>query len=124
MCQQELLGAPDSMSCPEEENVEGVCQFFNTIGKDLDESPKSRRINDIYFNRLKDLSTDPQLAPHVRFMLHNVLDLRSNNWVSRREEVDILISSRAKVDIDANNELLFHCSQPYFIFSIQRNAVF
>ncbi|XP_062157558.1 eukaryotic translation initiation factor [Alnus glutinosa] len=87
---QELLGASaasDSKSCPEEENVEAVCQFFNTIGKQLDESPKSRRINDLYFSRLKDLSTNPQLIPRVRFMLRDVLDLRSNNWVPRREEV-------------------------------------
>ncbi|CAK9172065.1 unnamed protein product [Ilex paraguariensis] len=46
---QELLGQ-DSKTCPEEENVEAICQFFNTIGKQLDESQKSKRINDIYFN--------------------------------------------------------------------------
>lgn len=91
--QQELLGASDSKSIPEEENVEAVCQFFNTIGKQLDESPKSRRINDMYFSRLKDLASNPQLVPRVRFMLRDVLDLRSNNWVPRREEVDILMSS-------------------------------
>ncbi|KAJ8421583.1 hypothetical protein Cgig2_013878 [Carnegiea gigantea] len=83
---QELLG-PDNKSCPEEENVEAICQFFNTIGKQLDESPKSRRINDAYFNRLKELSTNPQLAPRPRFMIRDVLDLRANNWVPRREEV-------------------------------------
>ncbi|KAF5445676.1 hypothetical protein F2P56_034712 [Juglans regia] len=84
---QELLGPPDSKSCPAEENVEAICQFFNTIGKQLDEGPKSRRINDMYFSRLKDLSSNAQLVPRVRFMLRNVLDLRSNNWVPRREEV-------------------------------------
>ncbi|KAL1372102.1 hypothetical protein HN51_002260 [Arachis hypogaea] len=84
---QELLGPPDSKICPAEENVEAICQFFNTIGKQLDESPKSRRINDIYFNRLKELSTNSQLAPRLRFMVRDVLDLRSNNWVPRREEV-------------------------------------
>ncbi|KAK8520482.1 hypothetical protein V6N12_004419 [Hibiscus sabdariffa] len=83
---QELLG-PDSKACPAEENVEAICQFFNTIGKQLDESPKSRRINDTYFNRLKDLTTNPQLAPRLRFMVRDVLDLRANKWVPRREEV-------------------------------------
>ncbi|KAF8400501.1 hypothetical protein HHK36_013799 [Tetracentron sinense] len=83
---QELLGH-DSKTCPDEENVEAICQFFNTIGKQLDESPKSRRINDIYFNRLKELTTNPLLAPRLRFMVRNVLDLRSGNWVPRREEV-------------------------------------
>ncbi|KAL4397331.1 hypothetical protein AHAS_Ahas01G0181200 [Arachis hypogaea] len=38
----ELLGPPNSKMCPAEENVEAICQFFNTIGKQLDESPKSR----------------------------------------------------------------------------------
>ncbi|TXG60725.1 hypothetical protein EZV62_012088 [Acer yangbiense] len=83
---QELLGH-DSSTCPAEENVEAICQFFNTIGKQLDESPKSRRINDMYFSRLKDLTINPQLAPRLRFMVRDVLDRRANNWVPRREEV-------------------------------------
>ncbi|PPD82292.1 hypothetical protein GOBAR_DD20776 [Gossypium barbadense] len=83
---QELLGH-DTKGCPVEENVEAICQFFNTIGKQLDESLKSRRINDAYFNRLKELVTNPQLASRLRFMVRDVLDLRANNWVPRREEV-------------------------------------
>ncbi|KAB1211971.1 Eukaryotic translation initiation factor isoform 4G-1 [Morella rubra] len=84
---QELLGPADSRSCPAEENVEAICQFFNTIGKQLDEGPKSRRINDLYFSRLKELSTNPQLVPRLRFMVRDILDLRTSNWVPRREEV-------------------------------------
>ncbi|KAL2481115.1 Eukaryotic translation initiation factor [Abeliophyllum distichum] len=83
---QELLGR-DTKSCPAEENVEAICQFFKTIGKQLDENQKSRRINDIYFNGLKELSTNPKLAPRLRFMVRNVLDLRADNWVPRREEI-------------------------------------
>ncbi|XP_010927939.1 eukaryotic translation initiation factor [Elaeis guineensis] len=83
---QELLGH-DGKTCPAEENVEAICQVFNTIGKQLDESPKSRRFNDVYFNRLKELTTNPQLVPRFRFMVRDVLDLRANNWVPRREEV-------------------------------------
>ncbi|CAH9086536.1 unnamed protein product [Cuscuta epithymum] len=83
---RELLGA-DPTSIPEEENVEAICHFFNTIGKQLDENRKSRSINDMYFNQLKALSTIPQLAPRLRFMIRDVLDMRANNWVPRREEV-------------------------------------
>lgn len=79
---------PDTKACPAEENVEAISQFFNTIGKQLDESPKSRRVNDLYFSRLKDLTTNSQLAPRLRFMVRDVLDLRANNWVPRREEVN------------------------------------
>ncbi|CAL0320122.1 unnamed protein product [Lupinus luteus] len=84
---QELLGAPDNNTCPAEENVEAICHFFITIGKQLDESPKSRRINDLYFSRLKELSTNSQLVQRLRFMVLNVIELRANNWVPRREEV-------------------------------------
>ncbi|CAL9049245.1 unnamed protein product, partial [Musa banksii] len=83
---QELLGH-DGKSCAAEENVEAICQLLKTIGKQLDESPKSHRFNDVYFNRLKELSIDPQLPPPLRFMVHDMLDLRANNWVPHHEEV-------------------------------------
>ncbi|XP_042497802.1 eukaryotic translation initiation factor-like [Macadamia integrifolia] len=83
---QELLGH-DGKTCPAEENVEAICHFFNTIGKQLDSSLKSKRINDVYFSRLKEVATNPQLEPRLRFMVRDVLDLRANNWVPRREEV-------------------------------------
>ncbi|TQD88510.1 hypothetical protein C1H46_025930 [Malus baccata] len=82
----ELLGS-DNKICPAEENVEALCHFFTTIGKQLDEKPKSRSINDMYFSRMKELTTNPQLAPRLRFMVRDVIDLRSNNWVPRREEI-------------------------------------
>jgi len=88
-CEQELLGH-DNKVCPAEENVEATCQFFNTIGKQLDESPRSRHINDVYFGQLKELSSKPQLAPRLRFIVQDVLDLRMNNWIPRREEVRLL----------------------------------
>ncbi|KAJ0745150.1 putative MIF4G-like, type 3, initiation factor eIF-4 gamma, MA3, MIF4G-like domain superfamily [Helianthus annuus] len=94
---QELLG-PDNKGCPEEENVEAICQFFITIGKQLDESPKSKRINDLYFQRLKELATNQQLAPRMRFMVRDVIDLRSNKWIPRMEQV------KAKTITEIHNE--------------------
>ncbi|XVF48259.1 hypothetical protein PTKIN_Ptkin03bG0175600 [Pterospermum kingtungense] len=98
---QELLG-PDDKTCPAEENVEAICQFFNTIGKQLDENPKSRRVNDIYFSRLKELTTNPQLAPRLRFMVRDVLDLRTNKWVPRREEVKAKTISEIHSEAEKN----------------------
>ncbi|KAM1550438.1 hypothetical protein PS1_043233 [Malus domestica] len=97
---QELLS--DGKTCPAEENVEAICQFFNTIGKQLDESQKARRINDGYFNRLKELTTNTQLAPRLRFLVRDVLDLRSNNWVPRREEVKAKTISEIHSDAEKN----------------------
>ncbi|CAH1449255.1 unnamed protein product [Lactuca virosa] len=78
----ELL-APAS---PEEENVEAICQFLQTIGKQLDECPTSKSINDIYFYRLTEILTKLQLAQRIRFIVRDILDLRLNKWVPIPEE--------------------------------------
>ncbi|KAJ8492839.1 hypothetical protein OPV22_014560 [Ensete ventricosum] len=83
---QELLGH-DGKPYAAEENVEAICQLFKTIGKQLDESPKSRKFNDVYFNRLNELSINPELTPPLKFMVHDMLVLRSNNWIPHHEEV-------------------------------------
>lgn len=69
--------------------MEALCQFFIIIGKQLDENQKSRGINDRYFQRLKEVSMHPQLELRLRFMVQNVIDMRANKWVPRREEVRI-----------------------------------
>ncbi|ONM16221.1 Eukaryotic translation initiation factor isoform 4G-2 [Zea mays] len=99
----ELLGSgTDKKPCPEEEDVEAICHFFNTIGKQLDENTKSRRINDTYFIQMKELTMNPQLAPRLRFMVRDVIDLRSNNWVPRREEIKAKTISEIHSEAEKN----------------------
>lgn len=81
----------DNRTCPAEENDEAICQLFNTIGKQLDESPSSHCFNDAYFNWLKEPTINPQLAPHLRFMVCVVLGLWKNNWIPHREEVSFTL---------------------------------
>lgn len=84
---QELLRRATIEIRPAEENVEALCVLFNTVGKQLDSYQDSRYINDQYFSQLVELSTNPQLSPRLRFMILDVIELRANNWVPRREEV-------------------------------------
>ncbi|XP_047046649.1 eukaryotic translation initiation factor-like isoform X1 [Lolium rigidum] len=83
---KELLGS-DKKACPDEEHIEALCQFFNTVGKHLDENPGSCRMNDTYFIQIKDRVANPELTPRSKFMLLDLIALRSNNWVPRRGEV-------------------------------------
>lgn len=85
-CIQHLLGQ-DAKSPPAEENVEALCQLFNTVGKQLEENPKSRTIIDSYFARMEQLTNNQRLASRMRFMVRDVLDLRANKWIPRREEI-------------------------------------
>ena len=70
-CVQELLGQ-DLKAPPAEENVEALCHLFNTVGKQLEENPKSYIINDSYFARMKELSHNPHLAARMKFMVRDV----------------------------------------------------
>ncbi|CAH2048017.1 unnamed protein product [Thlaspi arvense] len=83
---QKLLGDEEKM-CPSEENVEAVCLFLKTVGKELDGSSSlsSKKVNDKYYRRLKELSNNSQLVMRLRFMIRNIINLRSNGWISRPE---------------------------------------
>ncbi|KAF5206082.1 Eukaryotic translation initiation factor isoform 4g-1 [Thalictrum thalictroides] len=83
----QLLLWNDDKTFPDEVNVEAICQFFSTIGKQLDESSRFQHVNDAHFKQLKELAAHPQLTPRLRFMVSDVLDLRANKWIPRREEV-------------------------------------
>eukprot|EP01018_Ginkgo_biloba_P010109 Gb_08610 [translate_table: standard] len=85
-CAQELLDQV-AKAPPAEENVEALCQLFNDVGKQLEESPKSRMIVDCYFAQMKELSNNPHLVSRMRIMVRDVLDLRANKWIPRWEEV-------------------------------------
>ncbi|KAI4377275.1 hypothetical protein MLD38_014934 [Melastoma candidum] len=102
LLKQKMGVVGENSICPAEENVEAICQFFETIGKQLDEGPKSKRINDIYFSRAKDLTNNLELAPRLRFMVKDVIDLRANNWVPRREEIKTKTITEIHSEVEKN----------------------
>lgn len=85
-CIQNLLGS-DPKNAPAEENVEALCQLLPTVGKQLDESTRSKNAADSYFSILKEFRFNERLPPRIRFMVRDTVELRVNKWVPRREEV-------------------------------------
>jgi len=85
-CIRRLLG-PDTNAAPAEENVEALCLLFNTVGKELEQNPKSRPIVDSYFVRMKQVSKDQHFSSQMRFMVGKILDLRANKWIPKHEEM-------------------------------------
>ncbi|CAI5484375.1 unnamed protein product, partial [Closterium sp. Yama58-4] len=87
-CAQELQG--DSKTEPPEENIEALCQLLSTAGRGMEEKPAGKAnpvLLNAYFDRLKALSTSPNLPSRIRFMCRDLVDLRSNKWVPRRKEL-------------------------------------
>ncbi|XP_049769636.1 eukaryotic translation initiation factor 4 gamma 1-like isoform X3 [Schistocerca cancellata] len=77
-CIQHLLKQRD------EESLECLCKLLTTIGKDV-ESKKHDLSN--YFDEMKVLSKQRgQISSRVRFMLQDVIELRDNKWVPRRDD--------------------------------------
>ncbi|RZC05037.1 eukaryotic translation initiation factor 4 gamma 3-like, partial [Asbolus verrucosus] len=69
----------------DEESLECLCKLLTTIGKELE----SKKIDlSSIFNSMKDIvdKKHGRVSSRVRFMLQDVIDLRRNKWVPRRQD--------------------------------------
>jgi hypothetical protein len=55
----------DPKAIPAEENVEALCHLFTTVGKQLEESAKSKMAFDTYFSRLKAIGESRALPSRI-----------------------------------------------------------
>ncbi|XP_028663587.1 eukaryotic translation initiation factor 4 gamma 3-like isoform X5 [Erpetoichthys calabaricus] len=69
----------------DEESLECLCRLLTTIGKDLDFEKAKPRM-DQYFTQMEKIVKERKTSSRIRFMLQDVIDLRQNNWVSRRAD--------------------------------------
>ncbi|XP_017780283.1 PREDICTED: eukaryotic translation initiation factor 4 gamma 2 [Nicrophorus vespilloides] len=84
-CIQELLCAKRRGDDPSED-LECLCQIMRTCGRILD-SDKGKKLMDQYFERMSVLADNQELQPRIRFMLKDVIDLRSDGWAPRKVAV-------------------------------------
>lgn len=80
-CIHKLIGGAD------EESLECLCTLLRTIGGQLEEECQKRgKVKEHlepYFNRLKGVVQSKQTSSRVRFMIQDVLDMRSKGWKLR-----------------------------------------
>ncbi|CAG8488138.1 4877_t:CDS:2 [Acaulospora colombiana] len=69
---------------PEEEEMESLCKLLTTVGQQLDHANAKTHM-DAYFSRMDEMSKNMKLSSRIRFMILDVIELRSNNWVPRRD---------------------------------------
>jgi translation initiation factor 4G len=65
------------------EDMECLCEILRTIGRRLDHE-RARRWMDQYFERIRVYQADTELPSRIRFMLQDVIELRSNGWQPRK----------------------------------------
>lgn len=79
-CIQNLLAR--RAAAEHHEDLECLAQLVRTCGRVLD-SERGRGLMDQYFARIETLSASAELAPRIRFMLRDVVELRRGGWVPR-----------------------------------------
>jgi translation initiation factor 4G len=67
--------------------VEALVNLLLTVGKELDASPRSAHLMEKYFAQLDYLSKSKTLVARLRFACRDLLDMRKNSWVPRREKL-------------------------------------
>ncbi|CAF3002832.1 unnamed protein product [Rotaria sp. Silwood2] len=82
-CLKTLLkrGTNDNLSerC---EDLECLKKIMQTVGKKLDQG-QGKNLMDQYLERIKKIQTQKDLPLRIKFILQDILDLRSNNWLPR-----------------------------------------
>lgn len=71
---------------PSIESVEAVCELLTTAGGTLERNDKARPRLDAAFATLQALAANARTYPsRVRFLIRDVVELRTQRWVPRRE---------------------------------------
>lgn len=74
-----------------EDKLECLCKLLTTIGARLEDKKNATNVRDLgeYFRQMKEIvdkkNQNTKISSRVRFMIQDVIDLRKNNWVPRRE---------------------------------------
>ena len=64
-----------------EKYVECICTLITTIGSKL-ESSLEDKFDEIIVKKLKEITSNrKKFKPRTRFMIMDLFDLRSNNWI-------------------------------------------
>ena len=111
-CMQALLNDAEAH---DDDKIEALCMMVRTVGKTLDKSERSKQLLEGYISRVKMLAQDKRLQSRIRFLLQQIVELRDNKWVPRREELqakkisEVHKEAAAKLGVNiAGNALLAH----------------
>ncbi|KAL3146716.1 hypothetical protein ABBQ38_014703 [Trebouxia sp. C0009 RCD-2024] len=81
-CIKKLLANAEA---PKQEELECLVKLMSTVGRQLDANPKAQMHMNAYFERICMCSRNTTLESRIRFTLQDLIDLRYNGWVPRRE---------------------------------------
>ncbi|GJQ11346.1 hypothetical protein GpartN1_g3137.t1 [Galdieria partita] len=87
---------------PDDDDLESLCKLLTSVGAKLDSHAENRPMLDQYFQALDKFRATVKLPSRIRFMIMDLLDLRKNNWVERRQEAQA--KTIGEIHADAQRE--------------------
>lgn len=99
----DLLGPSDEE--PPEESLEATCEMLKIAGAALDSNARSKSRLEAAFSHLSRLSNSKVYPTRTRFVVKDVLDLRSQHWVNIREGINPTAKKLEDIRIEAQAEL-------------------
>ncbi|KAJ2684996.1 hypothetical protein IWW39_004570 [Coemansia spiralis] len=89
----------------QEDKTQSLAKLLTMVGEKLDE-PEAKSYMDAYLVCIQAISVNEHLAPRIRFMLKDSLELRSNGWVPSVADTEPKAGAepRATTDIHKGTE--------------------
>ena len=95
----DIVDKPDAQGMDEEDH-EGLCQLFNTIGKVFD-TPANANPMTVYFSKIRTMSKpSSKLSSRARFAYQDLIELRKNGWKARRKEESSMTLQEIKKEFE------------------------
>ena len=95
----------------DEEDHEAICSMFTTIGLTIDK-PSGADFMKVCFTKIHQLSMDKKNLPaRSRFMYKDLLELRENRWVPRRDEGKAKTLEEIRKDVEKEEQRQAKISQ-------------
>ena len=69
--------------------IQALCELLTKAGKKLEASTKSKAKFEATFTTLDKLSKHKKLAPRMKFLVRDVIDLRKSSWIPRRDTLQV-----------------------------------
>jgi len=82
-CEHLLVGRKKQPIFEQAEDLECLAHLFKTCGRIID-SPKAKLLVDQYFQRIQSVINNHETPTRIKFLLQDVIDLRSNRWIPRK----------------------------------------
>ncbi|KAJ6638926.1 Eukaryotic translation initiation factor 4 gamma 3, partial [Pseudolycoriella hygida] len=87
-----------------EDKLECLCKLLTTIGAKLEDKKNAASLAE-YFKQMREIvekkNQNTKISSRVRFMIQDVIDLRKNNWVPRRETANPKKMGQIQKEADA-----------------------